>query len=89
MHYAFSRLQSRPRCISVWFAALVVAGGLSIPVAARASEPEVLVIQVAASDSTSEERVLVTWPRAGTDSLFYRVYRDSVLLSHLGIGGVR
>ena len=82
MQHPFPRL----RCISVWFAALLVAGAFCVPVTVWASEPEVLVIPVAASDSTFEEGVLVTWPQAGTDSVFYRVYRDSVLLSYLPSG---
>jgi hypothetical protein len=60
---------------------LLLAGALCVPDEVWAEEPDPLVIPVTASDSTFEEGVLVTWPQAGTDSVFYGVYRDSVLQS--------
>jgi fibronectin type 3 domain-containing protein len=63
--------------------ALLLAGLLCIPTLALALDAELLAIPVTASDSTFEEGVLVTWPQAGTDSVFYRVLRDGGLLSYL------
>jgi hypothetical protein len=64
------------RALSSFVLVLLLAGAFYVPGVVWAEEPDPLVIPVTASDSTFEEGVLVTWPQAGTDSVFYRVYRD-------------